>query len=256
MDTSDTRARLARSRRLKTALRIGGMAVALAAVIVVAGALTTARRGESPSPAAEATSTTAPAGSADLAAGLQALAAGDTTAAVDLLTKAAAAGNTQARAKLDEIRKPSAPATRAPAPADAYTRATSDLASLLPTSVAGYTGQQVETSTLSAILPLEPDRAGPVGSVSLAVITVFDKGTPAKAQAFVSSSVRAYPRSGATVRVGMLSGRFGTDGSHLAALTLSRGRYAFEVVLTSAKGAPSGLKDWTIRTARAIPATH
>jgi hypothetical protein len=259
MDTEDTRARLARSRRMRIALRIGVTAVLLAVVIVVVGALTTAKP-SGPTPG-DLPRIVAPAGQQDYNAGLAALAAGDTTQAVALLKRAAAAGNGAARAKLDEIAKaggtstttPSPPATPTP---DAYGSKVADLASLLPAGVAGYTSQLVETSTASAILPLQPDKTGPITTVSLVVVTVFDRGTVSSAKAYVAGFPRAYPKDPQTVKVGVQSARFGTDGSHLAAVAFSRGRYAFEVVVTSSKGVPASLKDTVVKVATALPAAH
>jgi hypothetical protein len=122
--------------------------------------------------------------------------------------------------------------------------------------VAGYTTQLVETSTASAILPLQPDREGPLTTVSLVAVTVLDKGTVSGARAYVAGFPRAYPKNLQTVTVGIQSARFGTDGSHLAAVVFSRGRYAFEVVVTSSTGAPASLKAITIKVAAALPAAH
>jgi hypothetical protein len=251
MDTADTRARLARSRRLRVALRIGVTAAALALVIVVVGALTTANR-SGPTPGSMPNAVTT-AGQRDYTAGLAALAAGDTTTSVALLTKAASAGHAGARAKLDEIAKDTGTTTPTPG---TYESKVADLASLLPTRVAGYTSQLIETSTVSAILPLQPDRTGPANSVSLVAVTVLDKGTVSSAEAYVTGFPRAYPKDQQAVTVGVQTARFGTDGSHLAAIAFSRGRYAFEVVVTSSKGAPVGLKDIAAKVAAALPAAH
>jgi hypothetical protein len=255
MEPNDTRARLARSRRLRVALRIGVTAAALALVIVVVGALTTANRTEPTSGGVPVVA--APAGQQDYTAGLAALAGGDTTRAVALLKKAAAAGNTSARAKLDEISKGggggTTPATPTP---DTYGTKVSDLATLLPTGVAGYTSQLVETSTSSAILPLQPDRTGPMNTVSLVVVTVLDKGTVPSALAYMAGFPRAYPKDQQALRVGVQSALFGTYGSHLAAVAFSRGRYAFEVVVTSSKSAPASLTDIAVKVAEALPAAH
>jgi len=139
--------------------------------------------------------------------------------------------------------------------ADAYTKAVSSLSSLLPKAVAGYKVGNVESSSSSAIVPLEPTNAGPLGKATIVVLTVFDKKTVSGAQSYVEKFKRAYPKDTGTVAVGTLTGRFGTDGAHLAAVTFSRGRYAFEVVLTVTRGAPLNLKSVTIEAAEAFGAT-
>jgi hypothetical protein len=138
---------------------------------------------------------------------------------------------------------------------DAYAKPIARLASLLPKTVAGYKVGNVESSAVSAIVPLEPTNAGPLGKATIVVLTVFDKKTVAGAKSYVDKFSRAYPKDTGTVSIGTLTGRFGTDGSHLAAATFSRGRYAFEVVLTITRGVPRDLKSVTLEAAEAFGAT-
>jgi hypothetical protein len=148
------------------------------------------------------------------------------------------------------------PGTSATLTVDAWSQPVASLASLLPKSIAGYKTGIVEKSKGSAIVPLVPTDTGPAaGKATMAVLTVFDKKTVAAAKSYVDEFQRAYPKDLASVTVGTLSGRFGTDGSHLAAVTFSRGRYAFEIVLTATRGAPLGLKTVTLQVAEAFGAT-
>jgi hypothetical protein len=139
---------------------------------------------------------------------------------------------------------------------DAWSKPVSNLATLLPKAVAGYTMGIVEKPKGSAIVPLEPAMPGPVaGKVTIVVLTVFDKATVAGALAYVDQFQRAYPSDLASVTVGTLTGRFGTDGSHLAAVTFSRGRFAFEIIATATRGAPLDIKSIALQAAEALGAT-
>jgi hypothetical protein len=190
--------------------------------------------------------------------GVAALASGETTKAVGLLKSAAEEGNTQAAERLAEIAgtTSSTAAPGAPLTDDALSKPVSEMSSLLPTSMTGYTAAQVERSPISAILAFAPTHAGPYGKVSIVVLSVIDKGTDADARAYVEQFDRAYPANGEAVTVGMRQGRFGTDGSHLAAVVFSRGRYAFEAVATATRSEPSTVRDITIMAAAEFPAAQ
>ena len=66
---------------------------------------------------------------------------------------------------------------------------------------------------------------------------------------------RAYPKDLEIRRHRHAQRPFRYDGSHLAAVTFSRGRYAFEVVLTITRGVPRDLKSVTLEAAEAFGAT-
>jgi hypothetical protein len=140
-------------------------------------------------------------------------------------------------------------------PADAYLKPVAKIASLLPKAVAGYKVGLVETTRDGAIVPLEPTNAGPLGKATIVVLTVFDKKTATAAQKYVDGFARAYRSDLAPVTIGTLRGRFGTDGSHLAAVTFCRGRFAFEVVLTATRGVPRDLKSVVVQAAEAFGST-
>ena len=105
-------------------------------------------------------------------------------------------------------------------------------------------------------MPLQPTYSGPYGKVSIVVLTVLDKGTVAGARGYVEGLKRAYARDAQAVTVGTLAGRFATDGSHLAAVAFSRGRYAFEAVATASRPDPALIKDITVQAAAAFPAAR
>ncbi len=140
--------------------------------------------------------------------------------------------------------------------AEAYSQAITNLATLLPKTVAGYGVGATERSSTSAIVPLEPTISGPAaGKATIVVLTVFDKKTEAGAKAYVGNFQLAYPKDLAVVTIGTLTGRFGTDGSRLAAVVFSRGRYAFEIVATTRRGAPVDLEPLVVQAAGAFGAT-
>jgi hypothetical protein len=147
------------------------------------------------------------------------------------------------------------PGTSATFTVDAWDQPVTSLAVLLPKKVAGYNVGLVETTKLSAIVPLEPTTGGPEGKATIVVLTVFDKKTAAGAQSYVDKFQKAYPKDLSVVEIGTMIGRFGTDGSHLAAAVFSRGRYAFEIVLTVTRGAPRNLESVVVQAAEAFGAT-
>ena len=220
-------------------LRIGLTGLALAIVILVAGVLANLR-GNVPTPVATNTAAPTITASPTVPATSTAIA----TTIVPATSTAAATGTA------------TLPGQSASLPADAFTRPIADLTSLLPIAVAGYTVGNVETSTASAIVPLEPTNAGPLGKVTIVVLTVFDKKSDAAARTYVDQFQRAYSKDLSTITVGTLAGRFGTDGSHLAAIVFSRGRYAFEIVATATRGAPIDLKPIVLQAAQAFGATR
>jgi hypothetical protein len=236
-------------RKPRRAVRLIVTAVALG-LLVVAVSVVVSIVTSGPATPPGSTSTAA-AGQADYDAALAAVAAGETTKAADLLAAAAAAGNDAAQTKLDEIEK----GTKPPA-ADAYTKAAADVGVFLPASMPGYDMSLVETSAASAIVSAQPSIGGASqGKVQIIVLTVLDKDTPEGAVAWLTRFPEGYPKNAADVTVGSLAGRFGTDGLHLAAVAFVRGRYAFEVVTTAAKGKPIDLKALTVEAAATFAAT-
>lgn len=242
------------SDRARGILWFVGSALVLAAVITVFSAFST------PEPTAPTRSdpgleTVTEPGQEAYDAGLSALKSGQTTSALSQFKAAAAAGNTKAQARIDEINEAAKPP--APKPTDsALSAAVADPGTLLPATVAGYTRSRVETSALGALLALQPTKDGPAGKVTLVVMNVLDKGSSTGAKAYVDGISKAYPNDVTTVRIGSYTGRFGTDGSRLASAVFSRGRYAFEVVATSYRGAPIGIKDIAVAAASSFPAAR
>ncbi len=214
----------------------------------------------------------------------RALASGDTTEAVRLLELAVTANpeNESASRLLTELRvttvgggQVASAATPGPsggAPAqepggktdgvtpggapDSYDKPVEDVTSLLPSNVWGYTRASLERGETESILALRPASGGSAaGRVALAVLTAYDRGSPDAARSFVDGIKKAFPEDGASVTIGGFPGKFGTDGARLASATFSRGRFAFEVVLTAEMGVdPVVLKGAAVEAASAFPA--
>jgi len=181
--------------------------------------------------------------------GLAAERSGDATQALALMSQvlmkdSAHMGALAAKKRLTSTQAPQVPDPTKPTPStggtttpgvqsdSAYESALADVGTLLPGVPAGYSA----------------------GRVSVAVLAVHDRGTKDAAAAFVSSHKQAFPKDSAEVSIGSLKGLFGTDGRGIAAVAFSRGRFAFEVVLTTAGAPPIELKDEVVRLAGLFPA--
>ncbi|HEY3316846.1 MAG TPA: hypothetical protein VGK50_00265 [Coriobacteriia bacterium] len=263
---SDRRGRLM-STRTRTILFSVLAVIALTAVIVVVGALTSPKKPDSSLPAVS----TDDRGSGLYREAISSLASGDTTRAVTLLKQSAAAGSSQAAKKLVEVQSAAksqqvslvAPQPRTPtsSPAtptnlDAGYTAAADPAGLLPKSVSGYSAGTIDTSKSSAIMPLQPVTQVLAQKVSRVVLTVFDQGTTAKAQAYVDGISKAYPKNVRSVRVGVVAGKSGDDGQNGACVVFRRGRFVFEVVAATIVSDPSAISSVALDAANAFPASR
>jgi hypothetical protein len=227
----------------------------------------------------------------DYTEALSALASGETTAAKQLLEKAVAEdpGNTVAKKKLDEMRaaplpkgkeqpRASKPAPKTPAPTKpaggspggstnptgatqpdtssydpAFDNPVSDIKALLPKSVPGFALGQVAAADADAELPLDPDYTLG-GLVAAAQVSVHDRGSLAAAATYVTQHSGTLYKNGAkAVDVNGTQARTGTDSGRLAAVIFSRGRFAFEVVVTSSGSDPSQVLDVALDVAKAFP---
>ena len=131
-----------------------------------------------------------------------------------------------------------APAPGPPAPP--YLDPVSDLGLFLPEVIEGWQRGGLVVNDMTAVAPFSPNRER---EVTRAVFAVNDRETEAAAKRFVEEvSKRAYPSDGASVKVGVVDAYFGTDGTRLATVAFSRGRYAFEVILTADAVEPRTLR--------------
>lgn len=198
-------------------------------------------------------------------AALEALASGDTSGAVTLLERAVLldSSNTAAKSQLSKVKKKAqtpaprpvdddTPSTEPPAPDSAFLKDVKPLAKLLPSSAKGYSlGTRVGDSpdvTVSA----RP--TGPPGDVTLALWAVHDRKTAKGAADFITNtSKKAYPKDGTSVSIDGATAYFGTDGVRFATVTYVRGRYVFELILTTTSGAPKQQKSLAEAAAKAFP---
>jgi hypothetical protein len=140
--------------------------------------------------------------------------------------------------------------------AGVYGSRIADLASVVPASFAGYDMRSVEKSSDELIIPLQPNSSGPKDTVSLAVVSISDKGSAAKAASFVTGMDKIYPQNVMHAVAGSVTGVFGTDGTRLAAFRFARGRYVVEVTVTALSGSPAELKPEVLRLAALMPASQ
>ncbi len=153
---------------------------------------------------------------------------------------------------------PSKPTNTATTP-DTWLKPIKNMASVLPTSITGWSAGNIVSQKGDAQVTFTPDAEGAdTGSAVRATFAVHDRGTAAKASTFVRSvDKRVYPGDGATVKFGTQSGYFGTDGARLAVAAFARGRYAFEVVVYSQEGIkPSTLRPLAVKLAAAWSAAR
>lgn len=196
--------------------------------------------------------------------GLAALDSSETTKAVSLLSQAVTLNpdNSAAKTKLAEIAAAQAAAAAAktntppappsvPAP-DPFLKAVKNIGALLPSTAAGYVLGPQEAQGPDAT------RAGnttdAASAVARALWTVHDLSSPSKAGQFVNGvSKGLYSKDATSVKINGVTAYFGTDGARFATVSFTRGRFAFDVVLTSATGAPAELKVDAIKAAEAFP---
>jgi len=89
------------------------------------------------------------------------------------------------------------------------------------------------------------------------VMVVNDMGSVKAADDFiVNTSKKVYSKDGQAVTVDGAEGYFGTDGAALASVSFTRGRFVFEVLVTTSGQAPKNLKDIAMNAAAAYPDTQ
>lgn len=256
----------ARKKRLLYVGGIVGTALVLAAVIFGVAALSKPKASSTPGNLAGFDES-----SRLYDQGLAALESGDASAAAEFFARALAVDptNSRAREQLDQIGVDTPPATEpdddpeppsdeptAPPVTDpdaGFTDPVDDLTVLLPKTVAGYSLGLANALGADATVAGEPTPTGPANIRSV-LFSVHDFEDNDKADDFVASTtLSAFPENGADVTVGGVPGYFGTDGERFAAVAFARGRYAFEVIITTDSGAPGTLMDAALLAAEAFP---
>ena len=126
-----------------------------------------------------------------------------------------------------------------------------ELSKLLPKAMEGFSLGASQVIAPDATLAGEPDASG--SGASNVIWAVHDRGSESAAQTFVDGlSKGLYSKDQATVIVRGVSGSFGTDGMRFASVVFRRGRYVFEVIVTSS-GPPADAKSLAEKAAAAFP---
>lgn len=194
--------------------------------------------------------------------GIAALSTDQTGTAAELFKKAVILdpSNTAAKAALASATAPPpapaptpAPAKPKPKAADPFLKPVSDIAALLPKSFSGYSlGVREKLGADASVTGNANAVTAPATNI---VWSVHDRKTASAANSFVTKTSKSlYGKDGAAVTISGYTGYFGTDGTHFASVSVARGRYVFEVTLTSANGAPASLKAIALQAAGAFPA--
>lgn len=141
--------------------------------------------------------------------------------------------------------------------ADPYVKPVSDMTSLLPVSVSGWSAGTVVNQKSEALVTFEPAKGAAHARTAVrALVIAHDRGSAANAQAFLSKvDKRVYTKDRSTVDIGGVDAYFATDGTRLAVVAFARGRYAFEVIMTAQpKVQPVALKPAGQLVASQLPA--
>ncbi len=201
-------------------------------------------------------------------------AAGDTQGAIELLENALIANpeNSEASDLLTRLKMEQedpvaptdsgAPDNSTPAkdpappvddPNEGFTEPVDDLSVLMPDAVEKWRMDPVFSTQRDADASGDPtfeieDLASRI------IVSVHDRGSVEDARDFIeNTSKNAYGDRGKTVTVDGVPAYFGTNGSAFATCAYARGRYVFEIIMTSANGAPVMLEELAINAASAFP---
>jgi hypothetical protein len=197
--------------------------------------------------------------------GVAALSSDQTATAAALFNKALTLNpnNSAAKKALDSMTSTkktstpvSNPATTKPAAkpkaTDPFLTKVADIGELLPKSFSDYSLGARQKLGGDASVTGNPNAAS--AAASNITWAVHDRKSSAGAKAFVAKTTKKlYAKNAATVTIAKHSGYFGTDGTHFASAVVARGRYVFEVTLTSKSGPPSALKALALQAAGAFP---
>lgn len=173
------------------------------------------------------------------------------TAAKDALAALKNGGSSSSGSTTTQSPGSSSTATKTPVAAAslAWTQKL-DIGKLLPKSFADYILGSIDTVGADSVVTGSPAKKG--ATVTSIVWAVHDRATAAGASAFISKvSKTLYTHDAATIKVNDVSAYFGTDGKQFATVSFVRGRYVFEVVITSTQ-APVNEKTFAGQTAAAF----
>ena len=265
------------TKRTKAILGTVATVVVLAAVIFGLSAISSPKKGQVTPPTIQYNAATQSQAAYD--AGQSALQSGDTTGAIADFKKAIELdpNNTAAKQKLTEVTTSQSASnsssgssssssssnskssstggsktTTATAAADWTQKPVKALNTLLPHSFAGYAMGQQTVQGADGVIPSTPsDPSQPASHIEW---SIHDRETPSGATKFVATATgKLYPKDSAQITVNGVPAYFGTDGATFATVVFRRGRFVFQVVLTSPNGTPSSLQPLAQQAANAFP---
>ncbi|MDZ4063342.1 MAG: tetratricopeptide repeat protein [Coriobacteriia bacterium] len=136
-----------------------------------------------------------------------------------------------------------------------WLKAVADMEKLLPSVVDGLSRGSVVKSTTSAVVPYDPAIGGPYEGTRRVLYSVHDLKDAKSASSYATQvSKVVYAKNGQSTTVDGAQAYFGTNGRSLATVSYARGRYVFEVVVTTALP-PAGFKQQSVEIAKAFPDT-
>lgn len=177
------------------------------------------------------------------------------------------ATNTTARSVADESDAQERTDTDAEVPAEpagvrddtAYLKPSPNLTALLPGTIASWVREPPTMVGPDAVITYDPSGGSEAArTVTHALLSVHDRGSTAAAEKFpVEVHGKLYALDVSSSRVGVIdSVRFGTDGSGVAAVVFTRGRFVFEVqVAVQPSVDPAAVRGIALQLAGALPAT-
>jgi hypothetical protein len=231
--------------RIKTILAGAATVVVLAGVIVGLWAFTSPKKPTKP-PTIQLSA--AQQSQQAYQQGMSALSSEETSTAVALFRKAVTLDptNTDAKTALDNSTQATPQTSTKPSQGSATKPASTpvpvpnpnvwtqklDIKTLLPKSFPDYALGTIDAAGSDAVVAGSPTK--PNAPVTSIVWSLHDRTTTADAATFVTKvSKSLYPHNATKVTVNGVPGYFGTDGVRFATLTFTRGRYVFEVVMSS-----------------------
>lgn len=199
-----------------------------------------------------------------LAQGKKALSQNDTSTAVSLFEKAvevdpANEGAKQALAAAEATSSSTTgttgkktPAKSTPASSDVWLKKL-DTDKLLPTAFPDYSIGSKETVGTDTQVTGTPAKPNP--TVTSIVWAIHDQGSASDATKFVTNvSKKLYTKDVSNPSINGVAAHFGTDGQRFATVSFVRGRYVFEVIITSNRS-PVSDKALAVQAAEAFGTT-
>lgn len=150
---------------------------------------------------------------------------------------------------------PTSPSDDPTSPSDdpVWLNKVADIEALLPLVVDGLSRGSVVLGETDAVVPYDAQDAGDYAAARRVLYSVHDLKTAQAASSFENQvSKIVYPKNAQRVTIDGANAYFGTNGDALATVAYARGRYVFEVVITTGIP-PSEFKQQAVAIATAFP---